>query len=714
MKRSFLILLILLFPTSFFLRAIDHVDTVAAKERPHLLLITIDTLRSDRLSCYGSQHLKTPNIDRLANEGSVFLRAFAHTPTTLPSHTNILLGTTPLYHGVHDNTNFVVQDMFITLAEHLQEAGYATGAFIGAFPLDSRFGIAQGFSTYDDQFGTNKETQEEHVERTAGAAVDRALDWLKNRDSSWFLWLHCYDPHEPYAAPEPFGSRFRDNPYDGEVAYVDSEIGRLLTYLQENKVLSNTIVVFTGDHGEALGDHGEMEHGFFAYNEVMWIPLIITAPGNKHREIRHNVSHIDIFPTICELLEIKEPEFLQGISLVPAMKGRKPKLRAIYFESLQPFYNLGWAPIRGYLDGNNKFIQSPLPEYYDLAQDFSEATNLVTQQKLGDYQKKLDRLIKELSLESSAGAKRQLDKKTLEKLQTLGYISNLGSPGKEKFSREDDVKNLLPFHNRAAAALQLAGKGQTSKAIEMLKQVITEKNNIDLAYINLARLYKDSGRGNDAAAVLKMGLEHLPNNYKILFDLIGYTLEAGKFDEAIAIFEENQSQAADIDPFIWNYVGVAFIQIGNMDRALECFNKALSIDDEFSLTYKNLSRFFQNRLRQTRDIKDYQNMLKNILLAIKYDPDNPQLYNTLGLIYLQGNNPDKAIPGLEKALQLDPRQEETLLHLAVANMRIGNEDKAHDFFRRFKQTSYYKRMTAKNKADLENLIIRNKPRPKKK
>ncbi|MBM3285391.1 MAG: sulfatase, partial [Candidatus Aminicenantes bacterium] len=338
----------------------------------HVLLITIDTLRADRLSCYGSDRVETRTIDGLAGKGVLFTRAFAHTPTTLPSHTNILLGTTPLVHGVHDNANFIVDKKFPNLATHLKSYGYATGAFVGAFPLDSRFGLTQGFDVYDDNYGTPASQEFTFVERKAEVVVEQALAWLNERrqNQKWFLWIHCFDPHQRYLPPEPFLSQYRDRPYDGEIAYVDFALKKLFAYLGERDLARNTLIVFTGDHGESLGEHGESTHGYFAYNATIRIPLLIAFPGVRQGRVDQNVAHIDIFPTVCDVLGIEKPGFLQGVSLLPAINGKKLPGRRIYFESLYPYFSRGWAPLQGYIEGKEKFIETPNPEVYDLEADF--------------------------------------------------------------------------------------------------------------------------------------------------------------------------------------------------------------------------------------------------------------------------------------------------------------------------------------------------------
>jgi len=285
-KKIFFIVLIitLIFPTA------------ARSADLNLLLITIDTLRPDRLSCYNSSLVKTPQIDSLANKGVLFERAFAHDPLTLPSHVNILLGKTSLAHGVAENSKSIVAPEFETLAELLKNEGFSTGAFVGAFPLDSRFGLNQGFDVYNDYYPSHPSPGEAYSERPAEKTIQAAIDWLSQQNDKWFCWVHLWDPHFPYSPPEPFATQFKEDPYSGEVAYVDQQLEKLLNLVENKGWTEESLVVLTGDHGESLGDHGELTHSYFAYNSTIWIPLIIYVPNIEPNRIDDYVSHGGHFP----------------------------------------------------------------------------------------------------------------------------------------------------------------------------------------------------------------------------------------------------------------------------------------------------------------------------------------------------------------------------------------------------------------------------------
>ena len=675
------------------------------KNPMNVLLITIDTLRPDRLSCYSDEHIQTPQIDSLARRGALFLKAFAHTPTTLPSHTNILLGTTPLYHGVHDNQNFIVREEFLTLAEHLKNSGYATGAFVGAFPLDSRFGLTQGFDVYDDNYGSKNYQEFSYVERPAEVVVQRALDWLENQNSSWFLWIHCFDPHQQYDPPEPFKSEYKDAPYNGEVAYVDQELGRLFAYLQKNRLEENTLIVFTGDHGESLGQHGESTHGYFAYNSTIWIPLIIVSPGSKPVVVDQNVCHVDIYPTICDILGLQRPEFCQGISLEPVINGKRTAAlssRAIYFESLYPYYNRGWAPLTGIIQGDAKYSDSPIPELYDMEKDFHEMENKAEGENLAPYQKKLDKLLEEQAYSGRGSAAKKTDRETLERLKSLGYISSRQTAIKEEFSREDDLKVLLPYQNQLQQAMGAYHKGKVDDGIEILQKIIRERKDFDQAYAYLATLYKVKNDYRKAVDVLREGYQNCPTSYKVITSFGIFLTEVREYEAAIQILQEGL-KLIDYDPDLWNYLGVAYWRKGDLADALDAFNRSLSLDHNYSIAFNNRGSVYLSKFLATKDQNALDQAVENFNQAIALDPGYASAYNGLGAAHSQAGNMEEAIRSWEKAVAINPELGFSLYNLGLAYLRKGDKNRALEYLNKYKKKEY-NRLPPQEKKKLDALI----------
>ncbi|UCE43079.1 MAG: sulfatase-like hydrolase/transferase [Candidatus Aminicenantes bacterium] len=702
-KKIFLLfLLIQILRTAFF----SVVAEASPKKNPlNVLLITIDTLRPDRLSCYSEKHVHTPNIDSLADRGTLFLKAFAHTPTTLPSHTNILLGTTPIHHGVHDNQNFIVREEFMTLAEYLKGNGYATGAVVGAFPLDSRFGLTQGFDLYDDNYGSKNYQEFSYVERPAEVVVKNSIAWIAEQSSPWFLWAHCFDPHQQYNPPEPFMTRYKESPYNGEVAYVDHELGKLLTYLMKNRLVENTLIVFTGDHGESLGQHGESTHGYFAYNSTIWIPLIIISPGMKSVIVDQNVCHVDIFPTVCDVLGLEKPDFLQGISLAPVLKGKRDNRlssRAIYFESLYPFYSRGWAPLSGIIQKNTKYINSPIPEFYDLKEDFDEVKNLAEQEKLDAYQSDLEKLIEAQSYSGKTSASQKIDREALEKLRSLGYISSPQTGKKSEFATEDDLKVLLPYQNRLQKAMGAFHSGRVDEGIAILEKIIQERKDFDQAYAYLATLLKVKKDYKGAVEILREGYKNCPTSYKVITTFGIFLTEVREYDAAIHILQEGL-KLIDYDPDIWNYLGVAYWRKGELDHALEAFHESLELDINYSIALNNTGSVYLSRFLKTKDQGDLQNAITNFQKAIGLDPGYASAYNGLGAAYSRAGNVEGAIVSWKKAVEINPDLGFALYNLGLAFLRKGDKEKALDYLSRYKQKEY-QRLSPKEKEKLDALI----------
>ncbi|MCK5057008.1 MAG: sulfatase-like hydrolase/transferase [Candidatus Aminicenantes bacterium] len=668
----------------------------------NVLLITIDTLRYDRLSLYSNKYVKTPNIDRLAKESFVFDRAFAHNPVTLPSHTNILTGTTPLYHGISDNTGFRLEERFITIAELLKKKGYETGAFIGAFPLDSRFGLNRGFDVYDDNYGTHGSFELFFVERTAEKVIKPARQWVSERKGKWFTWIHLFDPHQPYLPPPPFDTEYKDDPYSGECAYVDKQLGNFFSFLRDKKLLKKTIVIITGDHGEGLGEKGESTHSYFAYNSTIHIPLIIYVPGGGSKRIETNVSHVDIFPTICDLLGVGIPGHIQGESLLPVVGGKKKQKGKIYFESLTPYLNRGWAPLRGFIAGKIKFIDLPIREVYDLEKDIKETKNLVGTSDIRKMSRELENLKNSLSGKYKARRSEKIDPEVRKRLRSLGYISEKNVVKKSIYTRKDDLKTLLPLQNKMLDAMAKYQEGKAEMALKDLSGVIKESPAFILVYNRMAEIYKETGRVPEGINILRMGLKENPGNLNIMSKLGIFLAEENQPREAIDVLKACTAQN-DFNPENFNFLGVAYYKSGNFDLALHNYRKALGLDHNYAAVFNNIGSLYLTAFLKNKEPNAYNLAIENFNKAIDLDPNIFSAYNGRGAAYLYGNKVKKAIADWQKAIEIKPDYTDPYFSIGIAYLRTGNKARALDIFR-FLKEKYYSGLSPGDRQRLDRLI----------
>jgi len=486
------------------------------------------------------------------------------------------------------------------------------------------------------------------------------------------------------------------------VAYVDFALGKLLDYLEENDLTDETTIIFTGDHGESLGEHGESTHGYFAYNSSIWVPLIISSPGIKPAKVVQEVCHIDIFPTVCDILGIEKPLFLQGISLSPALKGRKLPKRAIYFESLYPFYSRGWSPLRGFIEGDRKFIDSPIPEFYDLAKDFGEQENMAHEENLSKHISKLEKLVEEQSIETETASKQEIDREALQKLRSLGYVSSPQTTKKGKYTPRDDLKTLLPFQNKLTRAMGAYHSGRIDEGVQLLEEIVEERKDFDHAYSYLATLYKEQRKLREAVNILRQGLEHNPSSYTIISTYGIFLVEVAQYDAAIEILGQGLA-LIDYDPELWNYLGVAYWSKGDYENALEAYQKALSLDNNYSIVLNNLGSLYLSRFNKSKSSSDYQNALQHFKKAIELDPNYASAYNGLGSAYGQAGDIDAAIYCWEKAVELKPDYGYPLYNLGLSYLAKGNNRKALEYFQRYKEV-HYNRLSAPDKKKLDDLI----------
>jgi arylsulfatase A-like enzyme/Flp pilus assembly protein TadD len=501
-----------------------------ARPRPDILLVTLDTTRADILGCYGGDPGVSPNLDRIAARSHLFERCEASVPQTMPSHTTIFSGLHPFHHGVRKNLAVMVGPEVPLLAEELHGLGYATGAFVSSFVVDGRFGFARGFDHYDAP--DTRPSAGNAMERRAGDTVRAAIEWTAAQPSPWFAWVHLFDPHAPYEPPPPFSGRFAGRPYAGEVAYMDNEVGRLVGSLVAAGRFDGALVVIAGDHGEALGEHGEETHGILLYEATTRVPLLVHLPGQVEGS-RHAapVGLVDVAPTVRELVGIDTSG--DGSSLLPALQGRAelPGDRALYLESLEGYLKHGWAPLHAVVRGRLKYIESPRPELYDLVADPDERRDLV-----GDGPEAAADLAEILAGirpadEADHGEAVVLGADEEAALVALGYVA--GSPGRAAGTRRNpaDAIALEPVHQRALAA-QVAG--DLDQAAKLFEQELEHdpSSPVLLWYLGTCLTESDPTR---AAASFRRAIELRPDFEAPYGSLAELLLKQGKTEDATAV-----------------------------------------------------------------------------------------------------------------------------------------------------------------------------------
>ncbi len=699
------------------------------REEFNVLLITVDTLRYDRLGVYSDKYVKTPVIDRLARESYVFTRAFSHNPVTLPAHVNILTGVTPGYHGISDNSGFRLDERFLTLAEYLKPAGYRTGAFIGAFPLDSRFGLDQGFDVYDDHYGTHSPRELFFVERPAEKVLAAAIQWISSpgnpgkNQNRWFAWIHLFDPHQPYLPPPPYSQQYRHDLYSGEVAYVDASLKVLFDFLEKKRLMEKTIIIITGDHGEALGEKGEDTHSYFAYNNTIHIPLIFYIPGTasalgdktgdnsgKGITVEENVCHTDIFPTLGEILGREIPKHLQGESLVPLMEnpgkglppGKKP--REIYFESLTAYLNRGWAPLRGFIRGDLKFIDLPIAEVYNLVGDPGETRNLAESSNVTQFKRDLIKLKNGLKGKLAMERSKRIDPEVQQKLKTLGYVTGSAPTTPKAFTKADDLKTMLPLQNRMLAAVGKYQDGKYREAIAELKAVAEESPGFILVYRHMATIHKEYGQVEKAIEILDYGLKKNPGNIELISKLGILLAETNQTAKAIELLNIC-IQKDPYDPENFNYLGVAYYKSRNAAKALENYRKALELDNNYASVFNNIGSLYLALYVGSKktDERAYGLAMENFTRALEIDPGLFAAYNSRGAAYRFKNQLGKAIDDWKKTIEINPGFIDAYFNIGNTYLQEGDKASALKYFLQCRER-FEGKLAEKDRQQLVRLI----------
>ena len=668
-----------------FLRRTPRADLRSVPNQ-NVLLITIDTLRADALGSYGGR-AATPALDRLASEGVRFDFAHAHAVLTLPSHASILTGVYPYQHGLRDNSGYRLAPSTRTAATLLKKAGYDTAAFVAAFPVHSRFGLNEGFDVYDDRFGeTRAPTEFVMPERPATAVVPLARDWIADRrrqaaDRPWFVWVHLFDPHAPYKPPPPFDSQY-PRAYDGEVAATDAALSPLLDDVRAAP--RSTLVIVTGDHGEALGDHGEQTHGLFAYESTLRVPLIVAEVGagafrRTVGEVSHVAArHIDILPTLLDAIGQPIPQDLPGRTLLPASERQSTPSagqRTAYFEAMSTALNRGWAPLTGVVAGREKWIDLPLSERYDLAADAAETTNLAGRDAERD--RALGGMLRAFNA-PLPGARRAEAPEAAARLRALGYVSG-DAAMKARYTEADDPKTLVAIDQEFHRAVDLYVSRRYDEAVQAYRGILARRPDMAIAYRHLAFVAWETGQSRAAIDALQRAVAAGAANAGLVTQLGTYLAEGGNAAAAVKLLEPLAAAPAP-DPDTLNGLGIAYARSGRPADARRAFERMLALDGNSGMALANLGALDLER-------GQLESARQRFEQAIRADPTSSPAYAGLGVVAIRSGDREAAVGEWRRAVELDSSNYDALYNLATTLARAGQTAAARPYLERFARTA---------------------------
>lgn len=568
----------------------------------NVILITLDTTRFDALGAYGNAGVRTPVLDRMAAEGHLFRSCYSHASVTLPSHASILTGRLPTDHGVRNNINYALSRETVRLPQILGRHGFSTGAFVSSFILDSRFGLDAGFDVYDDDIVhySGNRRDKEIVTRRAGVTLDGMLAWLEQpRKGPFFAWLHLYDAHAPYEPPLPFRQAYAGNPYLGEIAYMDYEIGRLVRTLEEKGLSDDTLIVVTADHGESFDEHGEKTHGFFCYGATTRVPLILSKPvyGAPGRVFGHTVQSIDLAPSILGLL---------GLPVDEGMKGRtldSTRDRLVFSEAMIPHEDFYLAPVHSLKDDRYSFYFSSTLELYDLRTDPGEKRNLSASQprRLRKYRERMESL---LAATKGSADRLSLDQETIELLRSLGYIAGGGSFSKDA----DPYKYPSPYQSiqtyRQLQALREFEDRFPFKTMEGLRKLIAADRTQVVPYRDLGRLATFAGNEEEALSSLKKAALLRPNDPR-LHNFLGLGYHAfGRFAESLAEYQLALGLAPEQQTARYN-MSLSLVRLGRVDDAVRALEAIVAKEPKNLFALNNLAFLHLDHYKNPKKAEEY-------------------------------------------------------------------------------------------------------------
>jgi tetratricopeptide (TPR) repeat protein len=621
-----------------------------AQATSSVILISVDTLRADHLSCYGYRRLKTPHIDRIASEGTLFSAVESQIPLTLPSHVSLFISTYPFYNGIEDNGEKLPAHA-ITLATLLKSRGYETAAFVGGFVLDSRFGLNQGFDVYDSPFNLHKEktTDAGDIKRLGEDVVRSAIDWLTaNSGRPFFVFVHLYDLHTPYNLPAADRVRFGGG-YDSELQYVDEQIGRLWEFLSQQGLLRGTLVVLTSDHGEGLGEHGEGTHGFFIYQSTLWVPLIIHWPADRGKfppRVEAAVGLIDVSPTILQVLGIPKPPEFQGRSLLDFGKAAQAR-RPVYSESLYAQRHFGTSALWSLRLDHYKYIEAPKREFYDLAEDPNEMNNLYAQKRSLALAVREQLLALRARFHQTHGAEGGvLDPETAARLRSLGYIS-VGADHRAPLDSGVDPKDRIEPFEEYSRAVVLGSTGKISESNSLLQRLLSMYPELGDVQMSLGLNYQRLGKHREAVEEFRQVLKSDPLNPQGHFNLALSDFELRRLDDST---REVQT-ALTIMPYYTRaeeLLGTVLLQQKRYGEARQRFEHILTVDPGDFLAHYNLGVLATLEER-------WEDGETHLRAALRLDPHDADAHNALGSLFLRRGDLARAGGEFTEALRLRPK-----------------------------------------------------------
>ncbi len=655
----------------------------------NFLLITLDTTRADRLGCYGYKVAATPVMDELASRGVLFENAFAQVPLTLPSHCSIMTGRYPREHGVRDNGANALGPSHPTLAGIFKEHGYQTGAFVASFVLDSRFGLERGFDTYSDDMGeTTFKTQPLEWQQPANVVTDRALAWLDGaKERPFFCWVHYYDPHQPYQPPVHVYKPELER-YDGELAFVDLEIKRLMDWLQTSKLTDRTLIVVVGDHGEAFGEHGENGHSNFVYKENLHVPMFFAHPtiitGGKR--VPAIVEALDVFPTVLELYGYKPPGGLMSRSLAPAFVNGKLEDAPAYGESLFVYNSFAWAEQRSLTTSRWKYVSSAKPELFDCVADPRERENVISKQPTVAAKLLAELKDRYESMTPGQAAVAELDPQALAKIQSLGYLGGSKKHADEFLTEglpdPKDLHDLLIKLKLAKQIMDQADNAQeVSLALPLLYSIVRESPNSRFFHFVLGTCLLKVGQREEAVKAFQAAIKLEPGDSQAYGLAADALMRLDRFDDAVTHFElalKFDDRSADLH----FRFGELLQKMGRLDEAVTHYERALELFPTFAAARARLAGIYRHQGRNEEAGQHIAKAIAEFHQGIQKDPRDADLRYRLGMTYVQTQNSPDAIVQFREALKLKPDHAEAILNLGVELEGQGNYDEAEALLRR--------------------------------